>query len=657
MKIFKNKITFIFFFAFFSAFPVLAQEREGDLAVMEMTFSGQGLTRTQIDSLSDLIRAKAVDLTKYRVMTKENNLAILRDKKVDMAKCAEAECVIEFGRILKVDKLVTSNLLHSEGTYYLTLKLYDVASASIDKVLDKECRACDFSKLRQTVKETAGELLGGVTEIGTLATGAAPEREAAPPRTQSAGYGTLEVNTSPAGCQTYIDSEDKGLSPQTIQNVTAGERTIVLAKDGYSTTTEVIQIRKGQRLVLNKTLAPQMGNISVKVVAQFIEPKDIQVYLDGNYKGAMPADGKPFKLANVLAGSHTIKIEHPDYETKEEAVLVRHNATEELEVNLAGRPSKFLITSTPLKAKVFIEGIEKGETPFTATLSPGTYGIRVSLIGHKSKEQVIEAKPNRPLNLNFELEALPKGQESYEEGVMVLIPAGDFMMGCNEATDKECNENEKPYHKVYLDTFFIDKYEVSVDEYSRCVQTRRCSAPGSSESCNWSKNERENHPVNCVSWDQARAYCESAGKRLPTEAEWEKAARGTDGRKYPWGDQPASCDYAVINSVSSSVIDFGMKEGCGRNSTWPVGSKPKGASPFGVMDMVGNVDEWVQDWYDPSYYQKGFVKNPQGPSSGVLKTKRGGSWHVSDYQGLHCYYRPDVMPGNWGGFRCARDAK
>jgi hypothetical protein len=97
----------------------LAQEREGDLAVMENTFSGQGLTKTQVDSLSDLIRAKAVDLTKYRVMTKENNLAILRDKKVDLSKCAEAECVIEFGRILKVDKLVTSNLLLSEGTYYL----------------------------------------------------------------------------------------------------------------------------------------------------------------------------------------------------------------------------------------------------------------------------------------------------------------------------------------------------------------------------------------------------------------------------------------------------------------------------------------------------------------------------------------------------------
>ena len=138
---------------------LFAQNREGDLAVMEMSFSGQGLIKTQIESLSDLIRAKAVDLTKYRVMTKENNLAILKDKKVDMARCADSECMIKFGRILKVDKLVTSNLLLSEGVYYLTLKFYDVDMGSIDKVVDQECKTCDFSKLRKIVGEATQELL------------------------------------------------------------------------------------------------------------------------------------------------------------------------------------------------------------------------------------------------------------------------------------------------------------------------------------------------------------------------------------------------------------------------------------------------------------------------------------------------------------------
>ena len=236
------------------------------------------------------------------------------------------------------------------------------------------------------------------------------------------------------------------------------------------------------------------------------------------------------------------------------------------------------------------------------------------------------------------------------EGGMVLIPAGEFMMGCNE--ENFCGVNEYPYHRVYLDDFYIDKHEVTVEQYGQCVQAGKCRKSGSKrdkECCNQRYPDRGNHPINCIDWQQARKYCQWAGKRLPTEAEWEKAARGTDGRKYPWGDQTASCDYAVM-------YEKGNGDGCGRNSTWPVGSRPAGASPYGVMDMVGNVWEWVADWYDENYYSKSPPSNPQGPSSGEYPIQRGGSWkgtHVS----LRAGFRYDLNPiarSCYGGVRCVR---
>ena len=264
------------------------------------------------------------------------------------------------------------------------------------------------------------------------------------------------------------------------------------------------------------------------------------------------------------------------------------------------------------------------------------------------REDIKAIKPTNPVEEKM-TEASGKKEEP-----MVLIPAGEFMMGCNEAVDNQCGGDEKPYHKVHLDEYYIDKYEVTVDGYVGCVRAGKCLEPGSGEDCNWRKDDRGSHPINCVDWSQAKSYCEWVGKRLPTEAKWEKAARGTDGRKYPWGNQPTTCDYAVI------------ERGCGRNSTWPVGSKPKGASPYGLMDMAGNAWEWVEDWYHWKYYESSPSSNPPGPSSSLInpvnshqaRVMRGGSWQ-SDSNMMRTSDRSLLGPTNrlFVGFRCARDAK
>ncbi len=232
--------------------------------------------------------------------------------------------------------------------------------------------------------------------------------------------------------------------------------------------------------------------------------------------------------------------------------------------------------------------------------------------------------------------------------MMVQVPAGPFWMGCNEQVEKKCPKDEEPYHEIYLDAFSIDRVEVTNAEYQDCVRAGKCQGRENDDSSSKDKDrfqgfDGDRQPMIGVSWEDARNYCEWAGKRLPTEAEWEKAARGTDGRIYPWGNEKPDCTKANFR-------------GC-RGNTLPVGSKPSDASPYGVLDMAGNTWEWVADWYDKSYYQGSPSQNPKGPVRGYSRVLRGGS-NFQDAQALRASYRNRNSPigrlSHIGGIRCAR---
>jgi formylglycine-generating enzyme required for sulfatase activity len=169
--------------------------------------------------------------------------------------------------------------------------------------------------------------------------------------------------------------------------------------------------------------------------------------------------------------------------------------------------------------------------------------------------------------------------------------------------------NEKPVHLVYLDEFWIMQTEVTNAQYAQCVDTGWCTPPGNER---WAVPAFANYPVTGVNWSQANAYAEWVGGRLPTEAEWEKAARGADGRVYPWGNEKPDRQRTNFNAI----IGF----------TMPVGSYLEGASPYGIFDMAGNVEEWVADWYDENYYATSPSSNPVGPAAGTLRVLRGGSF-------------------------------
>ena len=211
----------------------------------------------------------------------------------------------------------------------------------------------------------------------------------------------------------------------------------------------------------------------------------------------------------------------------------------------------------------------------------------------------------------------------------VKITGGSFLFGCRPGSKRHCGRDESPVRRVSLDDFEIDRTEVTVARYRDCVKAGKCDVPFAfTPGCNWGKEDKDSHPVNCVTWQQASTYCAFRGQRLPTEAEWERAACGAKDSDFPWGNAEPTCDLANHNDGGKS---------CGRGSTTAaVGVTSAGANAEGVLDLAGNVAEWVYDWYGP--YDPSDEKNPRGPKKGEMKVYRGGGYFDHPL-GLRCTRR------------------
>ena len=230
---------------------------------------------------------------------------------------------------------------------------------------------------------------------------------------------------------------------------------------------------------------------------------------------------------------------------------------------------------------------------------------------------------------------------------MKTVPAGEFLMGSKQ---EEGRVDERPQRKIYLDAYKIDSHEVSNKRYLKFIRDTDRKDPTNpySEKQLSKQNEVINLPVVQVTWYDAVDYCRWAGKHLPTEAQWEKAARGMKGNIFPWGSKEPS-----VKSVNFQKNWEGLK------TLWPVSGKSDMSSPYGLKGMAGNVREWVQDWYSPEYFKNAPSSNPQGPRIGILKVIKGGSWHS---------FKADIRSASRGkggfalktdgiGFRCAKEIK
>ncbi len=245
-----------------------------------------------------------------------------------------------------------------------------------------------------------------------------------------------------------------------------------------------------------------------------------------------------------------------------------------------------------------------------------------------------------PPTATVEIDVISSTVRTLDGMVVVYVPAGTFTMGADLAPD-----DQSPAHEVTLDAFRLDQTEVTNAQYDGCV------AAGVCEEDEYPRDREVNgdaQPVVGVSWYDALAYCSWVGGRLPTEAEWEYAARGPENRTYPWGDEP------WVGAANCSEKDCAD----GFKATSPVGSFPQGASWVGALDMAGNAWEWVNDWYRGGYYGWSPAENPPGPETGQAKVLRGGSWEYN-WANLRSSNRDGATPGfrnTHVGFRCASDA-
>jgi formylglycine-generating enzyme required for sulfatase activity len=223
--------------------------------------------------------------------------------------------------------------------------------------------------------------------------------------------------------------------------------------------------------------------------------------------------------------------------------------------------------------------------------------------------------------------------------VMVKIPAGEFNMGKEDNVENA----DGPRHTVYLDDYWIDQTDVTNAMFAKCVQAGQCTygIQHAATEIHFGNPEYADHPVVYVTWPQAVTYCQWAGRRLPSEAEWEKAARGTDERPFPWGKKPVD---PTLANYDNNIGD-----------TTPVGKYPLGASPYGLLDMAGNVRQWVADWFDALFYRNSPLQNPLGPGMGEKRVLRGGSFK-DPANGVRVTVRFEHVPLSAGmnrGFRCA----
>ncbi len=424
------------------------------------------------------------------------------------------------------------------------------------------------------------------------------------------------------------------------------------------------------------------------------DPTGARILVDGRIEDRTPA-----VIKGLASGKHRILFTYPGYEPTEKTVEVRRSEETLLWASLDPKPGTLTIGSSPAGGLILLDGKLKARTAWSGKIEAGSHTVVVNLEGHIPGRETVNMPPAG--NVHVEILLLKgttiavggRGEPIVREGdrhfewrrasehtgsdgaPMVLIPAGDFLLGSAES-DRQADRNERPQRRILLDAFLIDVFEVPNAPYRRFLDwVEKNGHVG----CPEGELEAKDHtpgpigfhgeewygarqPVVEVDWWDAAAYCAWAGRRLPTEAEWEKAARGADGRLYPWGNAPPRA------GTHGNFADLAYRH---RNLGWtwivpgddghpwpaPVGSFPRGASVYGVEDMSGNVAEWVADWYAGNYIEIAPEKNPGGPERGLYRILKGGAWQDTSWS-LRSASRVRWLPGFRFisvGFRCAMD--
>lgn len=431
-------------------------------------------------------------------------------------------------------------------------------------------------------------------------------------RGDEASTGAVLDVTSPGveGATVIIGGTARGETPCRVFNVPEGSIYVILAKDGYHRADKLVLVPESGVVEVEIPMDPIVGYVTFES-----EPPGASVMLNGGDEVGVT----PLARCPVPVGDHKYELRLNDYELFEGTLSIEENRSYTKPHVLKPKPAWLQVQSRPSGARVRIDGEPyKDATPTRISLPPDVYTVGVFADGFIPAERTITLKPNVNEEAVFELEVgnVPEG--------MVLVPAGEFKFG----SDTDAAE-EKPQSIQYLDAYYIDKYEVSNAEFRKVFPTYTFD------------EGTENWPARGISWRQASDYAKKVGKRLPNEKEWEKAARGTDGRIWPWGN---TFDIKLLNYKGDKVDNLPV----------PVGDNRLGASPYGCFNMSGNVYEWVQDWYEPYEGNKQINNANYGQRFRVL---RGGSFMSGQFE-TRCTARHldlDEAKRADYGFRCAQD--
>lgn len=419
----------------------------------------------------------------------------------------------------------------------------------------------------------------------------------------------ITIETVPEGGATVlIDGVPYGKTPVTVTGLAPGSALVEVSMERYKRAMATYQIPESGEATFRLAMAPLVGKLSI-----LSNPPQAEVYLDGeNFLGQTPLNE-----VEVPVGTHTYELRKERFFPLTGEIEIRADYKYTKVHELQPKPARIEVFSSPTGAQLWLNfRIQKEKTPTRLTVPPGTYTVTVYTPGYIMAEEVVtvEAGDEASVTLRMKEGNVPPG--------MVLIPEGEFIMGVDDRSP-----DERPQRKVFVKAFYIDKFEVTNFAYKLVFPEHTFP------------ERKEMHPVTGISWEQATLYAKKVGKRLPTEIEWEKAARGTDGREYPWG-----------NLWDPALANAGGRLGAG---TEEIGQYRAGASPYGVMDMAGNVFEWTESWYN-AYPGNTVIEKEYGQ---VYRVLRGGSYRSSSFD-VRCARRHYDLQTNARadyGFRCALD--
>lgn len=482
---------------------------------------------------------------------------------------------------------------------------------------------------------------------------------------------TIQMNSTPAGATVWINGVDTGKSTPFSMEKKPGTYEVSLKMSGYRTLRKNIRLKKGQFFAIEFALAPKRTvrrrySRRTKVRKQKVErryrvrrkvqkrkrPVVVQRDVQESPKIAFSLRSNPPGARIFMQERDTGKRTPATFSLKQGRYLfqleLKGHQTYVREIPVSKRIRRFdvrllrtvvslpklVILSKPSGALIRIDGKDtQKKTPATIEVQPGKHTLELLHKGYAALKKTFSLRGGETRRIQLQLT-----KKKASSSPMVYVAGGGFWMGNNAGISRE-----KPMRRVSLSSFWIDRYEVTVEAYQACVAAGKCKKRTLRSGCN-SGEAKARHPVNCVRWYDARAYCRWKKKRLPTEAQWEKAARGSSTQLYPWGHTSPSCRYTIFNRQ------------CG-SGTSLVGSRKRGRSPYGVYDMAGNVWEWTRDYFDRSFYHKAGDRNPYNTHRGSgYKVIRGGAWNTPSGN-LHLTYRLEYWPARSSssiGFRCVR---